>query len=267
MKKSVVLLIILLVLALILASYIQFTGNVASGGPPGDAGGFGGPSAEEQSCMMTCMGCSSPGVGCTGNQEQCITQCNLEPEPEPADEGEACMQECIVKGCTEFDFTCQNKNKETCEKDCDMKGDAPDESEMGAEQLCITNCVAEVDPSIICGASQEGETGGGVCQKCASDCVHLYEGPCLDDEKLKTKQKECETCEHCYGEPVMGNSGEGWECIVDVKCNDASGEFGDEPGEGPGIGQEGFVAKVGNTVGNIFEGIGDFFKGLFGGGE
>ena len=86
------------------------------GGPPEgvsseDAGGFGGPSSEDISCMMSCMGCSSPGVGCTGNQEQCMTQCSVEPEPEPASEGESCMQDCIKVGCGEFDFDCQEKNK------------------------------------------------------------------------------------------------------------------------------------------------------------
>lgn len=180
-------------------------------------------------------------------------------KPESTEET-SCMEECVLVGCGEFDFVCQTENKDECEEECNMSGDRPDESEMSAEQICITNCVAEKDPNLRCGASQEGETGNTICQECATSCVHLYEGPCLDDTKLKAKQKECETCEHCYGKPLMGDSGEGWECVVDVKCSDASSEFGDEPGEGPGVGQEGFVAKVGN----IFEAIGNFFKGLFG---
>lgn len=227
----------------------------------------GSPNSEQTSCMALCMGCTSPGAGCAGNQEQCMAQCRVEPEPEPADEGEACMQECVVEGCSEFDFSCQEINKAKCEEECDMLGDKPDESEMSAEQICITECVAEVDSNIKCGASQTGETGGEVCQRCAADCVHLYAGPCLDDEKLKAKQKECEICEHCYSEPIMGDSGEGWECIVSVECKDASSEFGDEPGTGPGLGQEGFVGNVGEAIGNVFEGIGNFFKGLFGGEE
>jgi len=279
MKKEFIIAVIM-ILVIVAAPFIlnNITGKAVkgpegAGGPPegassgGGAGGFGGPSSEDISCMMSCMGCSSPGVGCTGNQEQCMTQCSVEPEPEPASEGESCMQDCIKIGCGEFDFDCQKKNKETCEKECDMLGDKPDESSMSAEQLCITNCVAAVDPDLRCGASQTGETGGSVCQKCASDCVHLYAGPCLDDEKLSVRKKECETCAHCYGEPVIGDSGEGWECITDVKCNDASSEFGDEPGTGPGVGQEGFVANVGETIGNVFEGIGNFFKGLFSGEE
>ena len=215
-----------------------------------------GPSAAEQSCMMACMKCSSPGVNCTGNQQECQTKCNAK-KPEATQET-SCMEKCVAVGCGEFDFTCQEKNKDNCEKECNMIKDKSDESEMSAEQICITNCVAETDPDIRCGASQTGETGGGVCQRCASSCVHLYEGPCLDDEKLKAKQKECETCEHCYGEPVTGDSGEGWECIVDVQCNDASAEFGDDPGTGPGI-----VKSIGNTVGNVAEAIGNFFSRIF----
>ncbi len=219
-----------------------------------------GPSTEEQSCMMQCMGCTSIGVNCTGNQEQCQAQCNVE-KPETTDET-SCMESCVLEGCTEFDFNCQNQNRENCEVECDMLGDAPDPSTMSAEQLCITNCVTSKDPTLRCGASQEGETGGSVCQECATSCVHLYEGPCLDDEKLKAKQKECKTCENCYGEPVMDDSGEGWECIVDVTCGDASSEFGDEPGTGEGI-----ATQVGTAVSNVFEAIGDFFGGLFGGSE
>lgn len=217
-----------------------------------------GPSSDEQACMMQCMGCTSIGVGCTGDSAQCQAQCNVE-KPETTDET-SCMEECVLEGCTEFDFTCQQKNQEKCEEECDMLGDRPDESDMSAEQLCITNCVMEKDPTLRCQNSQEGETGGSICQECAASCVHLYEGPCLDDTKLKEKQKECETCEHCYGEPVMGDSGEGWECIVSVECKDASSEWGDEPGTGEGI-----ATTVGEAVGNVFEAIGDFFGGLFGG--
>ncbi|MFH0906227.1 MAG: hypothetical protein V1824_02735 [archaeon] len=240
--------------------YFKLTGKIAQNISEGNNIG---PSAEEQQCMMTCMGCSSPGVGCTGNSEQCMVQCNAQ-KPETTEET-ACMEKCILVGCGEFDFDCQNNNKEKCETECNMKGDAPDESNMSAEQLCITNCVASIDPTLRCGASQEGETGGEICQKCASDCVHLYAGPCLDDEKLKAKQKECKTCEHCYGEPIMGDSGEGWECITDVECKDASSEFGDEAGTGPGIGQEGYVAS--NAFAGAVDGIIKFFKGLFSGGE
>jgi hypothetical protein len=56
----------------------------------------------------------------------------------------------------------------------------------------------------------------------------------------------------------MGDSGEGYDCTVDVICKDASAEFGDEPGTGEGI-----VSRIGN----VFERVGNFFKGLLGMGE
>ena len=264
MKKEVIILVIIILIILLAFGYSQLTGKAinenSAGGPSAGAGGaggeMGGPSEEQQACMRNCYMVEKKG------EDVCMQECNMEPQPESADEGEACMQECVVVGCEEHDFQCERNNKEKCEDECGMKGDAPDESEMSEEQLCITRCVAAVDPEIRCGASQTGETGGEVCQRCSAECVHLYAGPCLNDEQLKSKQKECETCEHCYGEPVMGDSGEGWDCIVDVECNDASGEFGDEPGTGPGI-----AKAVGDAIGNVIQGIGDFFKGLFGGGE
>jgi len=253
--------VIILLLILLFFGYSQITGKAILNDQKSEKGRIG-PTAEEQSCMMQCMGCSSPGASCTGNQEECMSKCNVK-IPEMTEE-EECVYECSKIGCDEYDFECQNKNQDKCDKECGMVKE-PDEVEMSAEQLCITNCVESESPGTRCGASQSGETGNEVCQRCAASCVHLYEGPCLDDEKLKAKQKDCETCEHCYGEPIMGDSGQGWECIVDVKCFDASSEFGDNPGTGPGIGQEGFIANVGEAVGNVFEGIGNFFKGIFGG--
>ncbi len=220
-----------------------------------------GPSAEEQICMMSCMGCSSPGVNCTGDSEKCQVSCNAK-KPEETSE-EKCVSDCVKKGCGEFDFECQKANHGKCDKECGM---IKEPEATSAEETCIRECVKKSDPNLMCQASQEGEAGNNLCKECAKSCEYLYEGPCLDDKKLKAKQKDCETCEHCYGEPVMGDSGEGWECIVSVECKDASSEFGDEPGTGPGVGQEGFVANVGNAVGNIVESIGNFFSGLFGGG-
>ena len=228
--------------------------------------GYGGPSASDMECMVECTtrGCDVDDMECrTASSRACGSECGVETEaPEPEGEGEACMQECISRGCDEYDVGCQNKNREGCEDGCGMKGDAPDESGMSAEQLCISNCVAAEDPSMICGNSQDGESGGALCQRCASECVSLYEGPCLDDEGVTAKERECETCEHCYGEPVMGASGEGWDCIIDVKCEDASSEFGDDAGSGPGIGDEGYVAS--NVVMKVVDGVVGFFKGLFG---
>ena len=219
-----------------------------------------GPTEEEIQCMQSCVaiGCEQEDQTCMeANSHACGEQCGVPTEaPVPEDESEACMQECVIRGCSEYDFQCQNNKRASCEVECDMLGDAPDQSEMGAEELCISECVAKEDPTVICGNSQEGETGNSLCQRCANSCVHLYEGPCLDDEKLTQKEEACKTCDHCYGEPITGPSGQGWDCIIDVECKDASAEFGDEPGTDPGIEE--------SPIKEITTGIVDFFKGLFG---
>jgi hypothetical protein len=271
MRREVGSLVVLVVLVIVLGNF-QLTGNVADAGQMDP--GRGGPDVSESQmkCMEECTtrSCDVGDMDCRmGSSGACGKECSVDVSgpPEPADEGEACMQKCVSKDCGQFDMGCQNSKMDVCEVECDMKGDAPDESEMDAEQICISNCVAAEDPEVICGNSKEGETGNSLCQKCASECVHLYEGPCLNDEQLTEKEKECETCEHCYGSPIEGPSGQGWDCIVDVKCADASSEFGDEAGTGPGIGQEGYVNQEQNVVEKVFSGIGNFFKGLFGGGE
>jgi hypothetical protein len=256
MKKYCFWIGIVCLVILLLIGYFNVTGNVVGGSKGMIEGGYGGPSAEDSACLKKC-------VVDEGKEEGiCMNECGVEPEPINVDEDESCMQKCIKIGCEEYDINCQNKKMNDCEDECGMKGDAPDESEMGAEQLCISNCVAAEDPSVICGNSQSGEIGNALCQKCAANCVHLYEGPCLNDEELTEKEEACKTCEHCYGGPVEGASGQGWDCIIDVECKDASAEFGDEAGEGPGIGQEGYVAT--NFVAGAVDGGIKFFKGLFG---
>jgi len=246
--------IVLFVIVLIVAfgsNYIM-TGNVV-GGPEMAIEGYGGPSAEDSACLRSCV------VDNGRAEDVCLIECGVAPKTEPADEGEGCMQQCVARGCDdERDFNCQRLNVAVCEDECGMKGDAPDESEMSEEQRCISDCVAAEDPSVICGNSKEGETGDALCRRCASDCAHLYSGPCLNDDQISEKEEACNTCGHCYGEPVEGPSGQGWDCIVDIECADASSEFGDEPGEGPGV-----VESVGDAVGGFFKGIGEFFGGLF----
>ena len=256
----------------------RITGRVV-GGPGEGMGGegevYGGPTESEMACMVECTtrSCDLDDMECrTATSGACGNECGVDTTgpPEPADEGEACMQQCIVRGCDgEIDFNCQRANVNTCEDECDMKGDAPDESEMDEEQLCITQCVAAVDSTLICGSGTfegEGETGNAVCQRCANECVHLYAGPCLTDEKWREKEDACMAQgEHMEAAPVMGDSGQGYECTVDLKCIDRSSEWGDEPGEGPGIGQEGYVAP--NVVAGAVDGVIKFFKGLFGGGN
>ena len=175
-----------------------------------------GPSQEEQNCLKTCMNCVSIGVNCTGDRAQCEAQCNAK-KPEITEET-SCMEACVVKGCDEYDFSCQTKNQASCEKECNM---IKEPEAKNAEEQCIRDCVNLHAKGTICKPSQEGEQGNDVCQMCAKQCVHLYAGPCLDEEKLEAAKKECETCEHCYGEPIMGDSGEGWECIINVECKDA----------------------------------------------
>jgi hypothetical protein len=232
----------------------QIFGMSTSGGPQG-------PTEEQFACMESCVlvGCSPGDVACANaNSPACSTQCGIEDAgPLQGDDDIECMNDCISQGCGVYDYQCRNANMAECETECGMAGDAPDDSTMSNEQICISECVAREDPTVICGSSQEGETGNELCQQCANECVHLYEGPCLSDEELTEKEEDCKTCKHCYGEPIMGPSGEGWDCIIDVECEDASSEFGDDPGNGPGI----------SAIGNVFEGIADFFKGLFGGSE
>jgi len=195
MKKGVkkyfnnyVLLIIILIL-LFLGSFFfnKFTGNVI-GNPGGQVPNTGmpsfGPSAEEQSCMMACMKCSSPGVGCTGNQQECQTSCNLV-KPEQTSE-EKCVETCAMKGCTQYDFACQEKNKAVCDKECGMIKEPEAKTK---EEQCIRDCVNAESPGLICQAGEGGEKGNKICQKCAESCEHLYEGPCLDEIKLETKKK------------------------------------------------------------------------------
>lgn len=261
MKKVVVILVICLIMLipLTLAQESNFFQKVLgkltgksteenSFGPPAPKNV--GPSQEEQDCMIPCVsiGCNSENMTCMqANSEKCMIECNVQ-KPETTEET-SCMEECILEGCTEFDFICQNNNKNECEEECNMIKEPESKSE---EESCIRECVEKKAPGTICEASAEGEKGDKICQKCAEECVYLYAGPCIDDKEIRQKEKECEKpCKHCYGEPVMGDSGEGWECIIDVTCKDASNEFGDNPGEGEGIS---FTEKVKNFFQEIFGG-------------
>jgi hypothetical protein len=260
-KRLIFTLFLILIILVIFTLFAHFTlTGFAVNVPPENAGEVPqfGPSQQDMDCMMSCMKCTSPGVGCTGNQQECQTKCNVV-KPEQTSE-ESCVETCAKKGCEEFDFSCQQKNQEICDKECGMVKEPEAKSE---EEQCIRDCVNKESPGLICEAGEGGEKGNEICQKCANSCEYLYEGPCLDEFKLEEAKKVCNTCEHCYGKPVMGDSGEGYECIVKIECADASSEFGDDAGTGPGVGQEGFVAKVGDAIGNVFEGIGDFFGNIF----
>ena len=218
------------------------TGKSISDSGPGQIG----PSQEEQACMFACVsiGCEEGDTVCMESHgDACMIECGAE-KPEQTDD-EKCVETCIQKGCNKYDYECQTRNQEKCDQECGMITEPKAQSD---EEQCIRDCVAKVDPTIICGSSQEGERGNNICQECAQECVYLYAGPCLNDEEITQKEQSCKTCEHCYGEPAMGDSGEGYQCIVDIECKDASAEFGDEPGTGPGI---------------VSEKITDFFKSIF----
>lgn len=257
MKKEV----LLIVLVLFMFG-CGVTGEVVSDGLDAEVMDFGGGGipAEEIECMEDCIGqyCTIGDVECAEPYtDDCMTSCGAE-MPEQT-EDEQCVQECILRGCGEFDWDCQNTAIDECDVECGMLGDAPDWESMSEEERCISECVGAIDPTLICGSSSEGETGNEICQQCAESCVYLYEGPCLSDEELTEKENTCMTCEHCYGSPVMGDSGEGYECIVDVECMDASSEFGDNAGSGPGIGEGGYVEESSGFFEEVFSWFGGWF--------
>lgn len=287
MKETIAILALAVLALAVLEGASAATGLAGLGmqGPPANAGEQHtiGPSAEEQACMMDCaveQGCTPMDFSCmtAGKSSACQAKCNVQ-KPESTPET-SCMEACVVEGCGEFDFACHATNQAKCEQECNMVKEPPAKN---AEEQCIRDCVNREAPGTICSASQQEETGGPVCQQCANECVHLYEGPCINEETIRARQSACQTCEHCYGEPVNGPSGEGWDCIVDVECKDASNEFGDNPGSGPEVpegmerlpeGNEqpsleqqdsGILAPVTNAVSDVAEAIGDFFSSLFGG--
>ncbi|MBS3091354.1 hypothetical protein J4217_02810 [Candidatus Pacearchaeota archaeon] len=232
-------------------TFNRLTGKVSS-----EISGIG-PSAVEQACMMSCVsvGCDSNDMACKeANGNKCQQQCNVV-KPEQTSE-ESCVETCVQKGCGEFDFPCQQKNQAICDKECGMIKEPKAKSE---EEQCIRDCVNSKSPGLICQAGEGRKKGNEICQSCAKSCKYLYAGPCLTEIKLEEAKSACNTCEHCYEKPIMGDSGEGYECIVSIECADASAEFGDNPGTGSGV----ITAKIGDAIGNVFESIGNFFSGFF----
>lgn len=261
MKRWLAVILIVSVLAIFFSVFFvkaTFTGKTVE--DIGASNSFG-PSAEEKACMISCtsVGCDSDNMTCReANGEKCQAQCNVQKPEQTAEE--SCVETCTLQGCEKYDFDCQAGNQAKCDQECGMIKEPEAKS---AEEQCIRDCVNKIDSNLICKPGEGGEKGDGICQQCAKECEHLYIGPCLDDLKLESKKKECQTCEHCYGEPVMGDSGEGYQCIVDIECKDASGEFGDNPGTGPGI----IAKKISNSIKSAGEKVVDFFRGLFGAGN
>ncbi|MEA3329921.1 MAG: hypothetical protein U9Q06_04220, partial [Nanoarchaeota archaeon] len=254
MKKGVMVLIllgILLVLPLTLAqepSSEQFTEEHM------------GPSAEDIKCLEDCVsiGCEQGDEDCMmANSEKCEQECGVAPEPSAGElgEGEQCVQDCIDRECdkgygyVDSDYVdCMESVISSCDVECDMIGEPEAQSE---EEQCIRDCINKIDPNIQCSSGTfegEGETGNDVCKKCAKSCEHLYSGPCLTDELWTEKENVCiAKCEHCYGAPVRGPSGQGWDCTIDIKCEDASAEFGDDPGTGDDNWEEGHAPSEDNV--------------------
>ena len=165
--------------------------------------------------------------------------------PEPKDEDESCMRKCIIKDCDLGELACQRQNREKCEEECDMVK----EPEAGSElEQCIRDCV---EPEVICepGGPDAGGEQNPACMDCAAKCTGIYGSGnnCLTEEEWEVKEKSCETCEHCYGEAVYGPSGDGYDCITDVRCFDASDEWGDDPGTGPDSWEPGHAPSEDNV--------------------
>lgn len=219
--------------------------------------------SDEKQCIKTCAseGCDASDLTCMQtNAITCMEECKIK-KSEPAITSKNCTEDCLVQNCDSSDKICLEKNKYKCYKECGTIRAPAAKSE---EDICIRECINNEDSSLTC--IPEGDVSvEEICETCSKNCEQLYDGLCLQEIKLETKLKKCETCDDCYGSLVMGDSKEGYDCIVNVKCKDASSELGDDSGNGAGIGQEGFVANIGDAIGNVVEGIGDFFKGMFGG--
>ncbi len=120
-----------------------------------------------------------------------------------------------------------------------------DRENMGEEEKCMIKCLEKKGIEFKeCGPSKGGEAGNSDCKACADECMKFYEGPCLTEEEWGRKEEECQSQgEYMEARPIIGDSGQEGkgECAIDVECIDHSGEWGDEPGEGPGTGQEEYM--------------------------
>jgi len=241
MKKGVIVgIVILAVLIIVFGVNYSLTGSVVSDEVMGDSGdGYGGPSAEDIKCLEECIivGCEYGDENCiNANSQKCEQECGVEPEPSgELGEGEQCVQDCLDRDCVRGpDYAnCIESVRGSCDKECGMIGEPEAQSE---EEQCIRDCINKINPNIQCSHGTfegEGETGNKACQKCAKECEQLYSGPCLTDELWTEKENECmATGEHMEAAPVRGDSGEGYECTVDIECIDRSSEWGDDAGTG-----------------------------------
>ena len=199
---------------------------------------------DEKQCIKECISeeCDSGDLSCMqASANVCVGKCKVK-KSEPVIPSKSCTKDCLVRDCEASDKICPEKNKYKCSKECNSIVAPAAKLE---EDLCVRECVNNEDSSLTC-IPEGDEQIDEICQTCMNNCEQLYDGPCLQEIKLETKLKKCEVCEGCYGALVMGNSKQGYDCVVDVKCKDAKGN----------------VEKQG-----IFARMFGFFKGMFGGGD
>ncbi len=152
--------------------------------------------------------------------------------------------ECVEQGisdpeeCKDFMWNIDRRPKECKEnrihdyRDCKEFLDGGGSSVKGPGPSMNFNCKEISDPMerLACYDGATSQVGG--YHDVRSDD---YEGPCMTDNDWKTKKQECRDLygQHAGDEPIMGNSGSGYECAIDITCLD----FGDEK-EGDGEGWE-----------------------------
>ncbi len=126
-------------------------------------------------------------------------------------------------GCTS-DEECQEyckNNEEECMDFALMTGLWKEDEGLTKEQQCIAQCLIDKDLSYSDCPRDKPEAHAPGCMECAKECAKYYEGPCLNSWEIDERNKECKSKGEEYGvEPIMGDSGDGAECMIGVKCID-----------------------------------------------
>ncbi len=174
---------------------------------------------------------------CLGSMKDFVDEYGMPEGPGgPGGPEEECMMDCMDGSNMRCGPDIDDPQCRRCEEKCGLMGSGPGGSGMNQEEKCIMECVGS---GIQCMPGPGGEQNPA-CERCANECTKYYEGPCLTEKDLDIKERQCSSrCEHCYGEPIEGDSGEGYQCIVAIECKDASDEFGDDAGTGPASYDEG----------------------------
>ncbi len=126
-------------------------------------------------------------------------------------------------GCTsdeECKEYCKN-NEEECMDFALMTGLWKEDEGLTREQQCIAQCLIDKDLSYADCPIDNPESHAPGCMECRKECAKYYEGPCLDSWEIDEQKQECKSKGEKFGvEPVMGDSGDGAECIIDIECID-----------------------------------------------